>query len=247
MSKLERLIDKKITKSILKYNMIQDGDKVLLAVSGGKDSMLLAYFLSRKVKGFPVNFKFKAIHIKSEFGNADERANMERLLQEWGVDYEILPVGVIERLKPGKKMNCYWCSTQRRTELLKYAIDNNYDKIALGHHMDDIIESLLMNMALKGKISTMLPKLDYDRYEQAIIRPLAYVKEHEIIKMADSLEITKCTCECGYDKESTRRDMRDIINRMSETHGDGVRDNLYSSMENIVHRYLPKPESSVES
>ena len=85
--------------------MIEEGDKVLLAVSGGKDSMLLAYHLANKVKGFPVNFTFKALHVESEFGNQAERANMERFLQSWGVDYEILKVGVIKRLKPGRKMN----------------------------------------------------------------------------------------------------------------------------------------------
>jgi len=136
-------------------------------------------------------------------------------------------------------MNCYWCSTQRRTELLKYAVANGYNKIALGHHMDDIIESLLMNMSLKGKISTMLPKLDYDRYEQAIIRPLAYVKEHEIIKMADDMGLRKYTCECGFGNNSKRRDMRDTIQQMVDEHGDIVRDNLFNSMENIVTRYLP--------
>lgn len=239
MTKLERLIDKKITKGILKYNMIEEGDKVLMAVSGGKDSMLLAYNLVNKLKGFPVKFTFKAIHIQSEFGNPAERGNMEKLLRSWGVDYEIIEVGVIKRLKPGRKMNCYWCSTQRRTELLKYAVEHGYNKIALGHHMDDIIESLLMNMTLKGKISTMLPMLKYDRYDQSIIRPLCYVKEHEIIKMADALEITKCTCQCGFADNSKRRDMREVIQVMADTHGDGIRDNLFKSMSNIVSRYLP--------
>ena len=240
MKKLERLIDKKITKGILKYNMIEEGDKVLLAISGGKDSMLLAYNLVQKLKGFPVDFSFKALHIQSEFGNEAERANMEKLLQTWGVDYEIIKVGVIKRLKPGRKMNCYWCSTQRRTELLKYAVEHDFKKIALGHHMDDIIESLMMNMALKGKISTMLPILKYDRYDQSIIRPLAYVKEYEIIKMADHLNITKCTCQCGFADNSKRRDMREVIQKMADTHGDIVRDNLFNSMSNIVSRYLPE-------
>lgn len=240
MKKLDRLIDKKITKGILKFNMIEEGDKVLLAVSGGKDSMLLTHHLHRKLKGFPIKFSLKVLHIESEFGNEAERNHMETKFKEWGVDYEILKVGVIKRLKPGRKMNCYWCSTQRRTELLKYAVENGYDKIALGHHMDDIIESLLMNMSLKGKISTMLPKLDYDRYEQAIIRPLCYVKEHEIIKMADHMELRKCTCQCGFADNSKRRDMRAVIQTMADTHGDIIRDNLFNSMSNIVPRYLPE-------
>lgn len=239
LKKLERLIEKKITKGIMKYKMIEDGDKVLMAVSGGKDSMLLAYHLAKKSQGFPIDFTFKVIHIQSEFGNPAERENMERLLQSWGVDYEILPVGVIKRLKPGRKMNCYWCSTQRRTELLKYAVEHGFTKIALGHHMDDIIESLMMNMVLKGKIATMLPVMDYDHYEQAIIRPLCYVKEHEIIKMADHMGITKCTCQCGFADNSKRRDMREVIQIMADTHGDGIRDNLYKSMSNIIERYLP--------
>lgn len=239
LKKLERLIDKKITKGILKYNMIEEGDKVLLAISGGKDSMLLAYDLSKKLKGFPINFTLKALHIESEFGNEAERTFMESRLKEWNIDYEILKVGVIKRLKPGRKMNCYWCSTQRRTELLKYAVEHGYQKIALGHHMDDIIESLLMNMSLKGKISTMLPKLDYDRYEQAIIRPLCYVKEHEIIKMADHMDIRKYTCQCGFGNSSKRRDMREVIQTMADTHGDVIRDNLFNSMSNVNQRYLP--------
>lgn len=242
MKKLETLIDKKITKGILKYNMIEEGDRVLLAVSGGKDSTLLAYYFSHKLQGLPFKFHYKALHIQSEFGNPVERGHMEKLLKDWNVNYEILPVGVIDRLKPGKKMNCYWCSTQRRTELLKYAVDNGYNKIALGHHMDDIVESLMMNMALKGQISTMLPKLDYDRYDQSIIRPLAYVKEKEVIKMADHFGISKYTCKCGYGDNSKRTDMRDVIESMVATHGEIVRENLFNSMSNINSRYLPEQD-----
>jgi tRNA 2-thiocytidine biosynthesis protein TtcA len=115
------------------------------------------------------------------------------------------------RLKEGEKMNCYWCSTQRRTELLKYAIENNFSKIALGHHLDDIIETFFMNLCAKGEMSAMPVLLKYRKYPVSLIRPLAYLEERQIIECAAEQNILKAACTCPYGANSKRRDMRQRI------------------------------------
>jgi tRNA(Ile)-lysidine synthase TilS/MesJ len=101
-------------------------------------------------------------------------------------------------------MNCYWCSTQRRTELLKYAIEHNFNKIALGHHLDDIIETFFMNMTAKGELSAMPVLLKYRKYPVSLIRPLAYLEEQQIISCAAEQDILRAVCTCPYGLNSRR-------------------------------------------
>ncbi len=238
MSDIDKIIDKKISQAIVKYNMIKEGDRILVAVSGGKDSMSLVYHLLKKMKSdFPINFEIHAIHIKTDFCNCGKKTRMETYLEKWDVPYTILPVPVIARLKPGKKMNCYWCSSQRRLELMRFAGDHGYNKIALGHHMDDILETFFMNMSYKGELSTMLPVLKYDRYPHTVIRPLALVQEKEIIDFATEYDLNKLVCTCPYGKKSKRKDMRAVINNMAED-AEYIRDNIYKALSNPVQRYL---------
>jgi tRNA 2-thiocytidine biosynthesis protein TtcA len=105
-------------------------------------------------------------------------------------------------------MNCYWCSTQRRTELLKYAVENGFNKIALGHHLDDIIETFFMNMCAKAELLAMPIILKYRKYPVSLIRPLAYLEERQVIACADELGILKTACTCPWGQNSKRRDMR---------------------------------------
>ncbi len=244
MADIDKLIDKKMSQAIVKYEMIKDGDKILVAVSGGKDSMSMVYNLMKKVRSdFPIKFDIHAIHIKTDFCNCGKKTRMETYLEKWEVPYTILPVPVIARLKPGKKMNCYWCSTQRRLELMRFATENGYNKIALGHHMDDILETFFMNMSYKGELSTMLPVLKYDKYPLTVIRPLALVKEAEVIEFATDNDLNKLVCTCPYGKKSKRKDMRAVINEMADG-AEYIRDNIYKALSNPVQRYMVgTPES----
>ena len=142
------------------------------------------------------------------------------------------------RLKPGRKMNCYWCSTQRRSELLKYAMENGFNKIALGHHLDDVLETLLMNMIDQRKLTAMPPLLTYDNYPVSIIRPLSYAPEDLIIKHATLGGFIGWTCTCNYQENSNRKKARQQLevitggDRKKKTH-------MYESLKNIDTRYLP--------
>jgi tRNA 2-thiocytidine biosynthesis protein TtcA len=108
-------------------------------------------------------------------------------------------------------MNCYWCSTQRRTELIRYALEKGFNKIALGHHLDDIIETFFMNMMNKGKLSAMPMYLAYRKYPLSLIRPLGYLEERQIIACAAEQDFLSVTCSCPYGINSGRREMRDRI------------------------------------
>jgi tRNA 2-thiocytidine biosynthesis protein TtcA len=204
-------VRKLAAKTILERELIADGDRILVAVSGGKDSTVMAWALSSLRPVLKRNYALEAVHISSDFCSCCKKAPLRLRLEGWGIPFTDLFVPVIGRLKPGKKMNCYWCSTQRRTELLKYAIEHDFNKIALGHHLDDIIETFFMNMTAKGELSTMPVLLKYRKYPVSLIRPLALVEEQQIIACATEMDIIRAVCTCPYGVHSKRRDMRKRI------------------------------------
>ncbi len=226
-----------IDKVVYDYNLIQDGDKILVGASGGKDSTALIEYFANRTKRPNCNFEYKALAIQSDFSPAFPE-NIKNLFDKWNVPFEIVDVDIMARLKPGRKMNCYWCSTQRRSELLKYAMENGFNKIALGHHLDDVLETLLMNMIDQRKLTAMPPLLTYDNYPVSIIRPLSYAPEDLIIEHATLGGFIGWTCTCNYQENSNRKKARQQLevitggDRKKKTH-------MYESLKNIDTRYLP--------
>jgi tRNA 2-thiocytidine biosynthesis protein TtcA len=202
------IVQKLTAKAVMERKLITEGDRVLIAVSGGKDSTVLAWALSSLRRLLKINYELEGLHISSDFCACCKKSVLSQRLEEWGIPFRDLPVPIIGRLKPGRKMNCYWCSTQRRTELLKYAMENNFNKIALGHHLDDIIETFFMNMTARGELLAMPMLLRYRKYPVSLIRPLAYVEEQQIIACAGEKEILQAVCTCPFGVNSKRRDIR---------------------------------------
>jgi tRNA 2-thiocytidine biosynthesis protein TtcA len=205
------VVQKLAAKAVLERNLIDDRDRILIAVSGGKDSTVLAWALSALRPALKREYQLSALHISSDFCSCCKKSVLAQKLEEWGIPFTDLFVPVIGRLKNGKKMNCYWCSTQRRTELLKYAVENGFNKIALGHHLDDIIETFFMNMTGRGELSAMPMFLKYRKYPVSLIRPLGYAEERQIIACAAEQGILRAACTCPYGINSGRRDMRKRI------------------------------------
>jgi tRNA 2-thiocytidine biosynthesis protein TtcA len=211
---------KKLTiKAVLERKLICEGDRILIAVSGGKDSTVLAWALSSIRPAIKANYELAAVHISTDFCSCCKKSILSQRLEEWGIPFNDLFVPVIGRLKEGEKMNCYWCSTQRRAELLKYAVENGFNKIALGHHLDDIIETFFMNLCAKSEISTMPILLKYRKFPISLIRPLAYIEERQVIECADAQNILKAACTCPYGINSKRRDMRQRIAALTNNSG----------------------------
>lgn len=231
--KLSSLID----KACFDYSLIENGDKILIGASGGKDSTALIEYFSQRSKRPDCNFEYKALFIKSDFAPEFPKGIIN-LFNDWNVPFETINVNITERVKNGQKMSCYWCSTQRRTELLNYAIKNGYNKIALGHHMDDMLETLLMNMLNKGELSTMPPKLKYDNFPVTIIRPLCYISENRLIEHAEQNGSSGFTCTCNYQDNSTRKEARKLLEQLTEGNLS-KKEKLFASLKNVQKEYLP--------
>ncbi|MDR2517307.1 MAG: tRNA 2-thiocytidine biosynthesis TtcA family protein [Spirochaetaceae bacterium] len=195
-------------RMILERGLIADGDRILIAVSGGKDSTVMAWTLAALRRSLKLNYSLAALHISSDFCSCCKKPALRLRLAAWDIPFTDIFVPITERLKPGEKMNCYWCSTQRRTELLKYAVENGFNKIALGHHLDDIIETFFMNMTAKGELSAMPVLLKYRKYPVSLIRPLGYVEERQIIACAAEQDILRAACTCPYGANSRRLEIR---------------------------------------
>lgn len=214
----ETVLVKLVTKAVLERNLIEDGDRILIAASGGKDSTSLAYALEAIRPAIRREYSLEALHIANDFAPPLDPA-IPRLFEQWGIPFHSLNVSVIGRLKEGERMSCYWCSTQRRTELLKYAVEGGFTKIALGHHLDDILETFFMNMMQKGTLSTMPMRLRYRKYPVQLIRPLGYLEERQIIRFADDQGISKLTCSCEWGNNSRRRVIRERLSVLTQDSG----------------------------
>jgi tRNA 2-thiocytidine biosynthesis protein TtcA len=229
----------KLTEVALRrYSMIEDGDRILIAVSGGKDSTAMAYDLAAKRRWWPVRYELRAIHIATDFCSCCSKSALFGLLESWGIEAVSIDVPVIGRLKPARTMNCYWCSTQRRTELIRYAMAEGFNKIALGHHLDDVVETLVMNMLYKSQISGMLPMLKYSKYPLSIIRPLALCEERQIVDFAAEKGFRSAVCTCPYGLESKRREVRARVAHLTGG-SSALKRNLFASMSAVKEEYLP--------
>ncbi len=241
-----------VDRALSEYPMIESGDSVLLGASGGKDSTALAeYLVSLKKRRYPLEFRLEALHVSTEFESAppgspdfgDGRENkgfdsVRALFEQWQIPLHIVSVSVLGRLKPGKKMNCWWCSTQRRTELNNFAMEHGFNKIALGHHLDDILETFLMNALGRGELSTMPPVLRYTKYPVEIIRPLCFADAAMIASHAKKRGWYAATCTCAWQSNSQRRDAREKI--ASLTAGSYEKKlMLFEALRNVKPGYLP--------
>jgi tRNA 2-thiocytidine biosynthesis protein TtcA len=210
-AKAGTIVQKLTTKAVLERKLIKAGDRILIAVSGGKDSSVLAWALSTVRRALKIDYDLSALHISSDFSDGCEKSVLAGWLEKWGIPITCLSVPVIGRLKEGRKMNCYWCSTQRRTELIRYALENGFNKIALGHHLDDIIETFFMNMTGTGRLCAMPMYLSYRKYPLCLIRPLGYLEERQIIACAEEQTLLSTSCTCPYGVNSRRRVIRDRL------------------------------------
>ncbi len=237
MKNAEAVVAKLSEAAIRRYGMIEAHDRILIGASGGKDSTSLAYDLSVKRRWWPLPFDIAALHIATDVGDSQDIAPLSALFADWGIPFESVFVPVRERIKEGHTMNCYWCSTQRRTELIRFAMERGFNKIALGHHLDDIVETLLMNMLHKGEFSTMPPVVRYRKYPLAVVRPLALLEERQILAFAAEKGFSSITCTCGFDGASRRREVRAKLAALTGGSSEQKR-NLFAAMSNVNVEYL---------
>ncbi|MCI1208961.1 MAG: tRNA 2-thiocytidine biosynthesis TtcA family protein [Treponema sp.] len=226
-----------IDKAIFDYNMIEKNDRVLLGASGGKDSNVLLDYFATRLKRPDCFFSLTAAHVQTEISPPLTKEQL-KVYESWNIDLVTIPFSILDRVQPGRRMNCWWCSTQRRKELLDYAVQHRYTKIALGHHLDDILETLLMNMLYKQELSTMPPKLAYKKFPVTVIRPLCYVTVDTITEHAASRGYLSSSCTCSYQDNSGRKEARTRLSALTD--GDpSKKAHLFFSLRNRDPAYLP--------
>jgi len=231
----EFYISKRVGRAIMDYKMLSQGDKIAVAVSGGKDSLTLLRVLSDRRKFVPIKYEILAIHIDLGYPRSCARA-LERHFKKIGVDYHIEKVDVLKKTKR-KDINCFWCSWNRRKALFEAANRFGCTKVALGHHKDDIVETILLNLFFQGEISAMAPWQELFKGKIILIRPLAYVEEHMIKRFAKEEKLPHTTCACPNSITSNRTRMAGIIAELKKVCPE-VKTNIFKSVKRIKEDYL---------
>jgi tRNA 2-thiocytidine biosynthesis protein TtcA len=227
-------------KAILDYGMIEAGDRVLIGVSGGGDSMALLHLLASPMIFVP-SFTVKVVHIDMGFDAGYEGyRTLEHCLKECGHDtvMEKTNIGPLSHSDYNKKNPCFLCSRLRRKRIFEIAADKGCNKIAFAHHQDDIVETLLINMFYGREISTMVPNQRIFAGELHIIRPLAYLREALIKKYAAESRLLSIENRCPTSKTSRRIYVKNLLNELEKENKD-IRHNIFRSMHHVKPDYLP--------
>jgi tRNA 2-thiocytidine biosynthesis protein TtcA len=232
---LEFYLSKRVGRAITDYDMLFDADKVCVAVSGGKDSLTLLRILADRRKFVPIKYELLAMHIDLGYPRSYAKT-LAKYFKKLKVKYHIEKVNVLKESKPDK-INCFWCSWNRRKALFQAAERLGFSKVALGHHKDDIVETILLNLFFQGEISAMCPKQELFDGKITIIRPLAYVEEEMIKRFACQEKLPADNCICPHSVTSHRAKMAKIIKELEKTCPE-IKTNIFKSVKRIKKDYL---------
>jgi len=227
---LEHKITGKFQKAIYQYNLIEDGDKILIGLSGGKDSLCLLELLAKRAKIQKPAFSIEVVHVKME--NVKYESDTTYLLdfaKELNVPFHLITTG-FEYRPESKKPPCFLCSWNRRKQIFNLAQAIGCNKIALGHHMDDIIHTTLMNLSFQGQFSTMPVKLKMSKMPLTIIRPMCLIHESDINRYAELSKYKKQIKTCPYENDSKRNSAKLLFNYLEKINPE-TRYSIWNALE----------------
>jgi tRNA 2-thiocytidine biosynthesis protein TtcA len=244
-NKLEKKLCRLVGQAIGDFSMIEEGDKVMVCVSGGKDSYAMLDILMKLRERAPINFEIVAVNLDQKQPNFPAEI-LPNYLKSLGVQYHIEEqdtYSIVKRVIPEGKTTCGLCSRLRRGILYRVADELGATKIALGHHRDDILETLMLNMFYAGKLKGMPPKLRSDDGKHIVIRPLAYVPEKLLERYAADMNFPIIPCDlCGSQPNLQRQVMKEMLREWEKKHPGRV-ENLFRSMHHIVPSHLMDGEA----
>jgi tRNA 2-thiocytidine biosynthesis protein TtcA len=230
---------KHVGRAINRFRMISSGDRILVGVSGGKDSLALCFALAERRKWVPISYELLAVHIDwMEYPLPPaQKLPLQSFLDELAIP--LIPVRAsIFGDVPRRRFDCYRCSRNRKRILFETAAQQGCRKIALGHTMDDVVETTLMNLAFGGEFSTMMPVQSFFGDTVTLIRPMVEVKEREVADIAGRLALPTVDIPCPNKDTNRRLLMKEIIKQLSRANRR-VRENIFRSPWHINTRYLP--------
>jgi tRNA 2-thiocytidine biosynthesis protein TtcA len=236
----ERLLLRDVGRAIADWNLVEDGDRIMVAVSGGKDSYSLLVLLRALQRRAPVKFDLLAVHLDQGHPGYDG-APLARWLEREGFEHRILhenTYAIVTEKIPEGKTYCSLCSRLRRGILYSAAHELGCNKIALGHHRDDALETLLLNLFFAGKMASMPARLVSDDGAHVVIRPLIYCAEDLLARFATEHAFPILPCNlCGSQSEAQRKQMKALLNRMEAEHPT-VRQSMLAALGNINPSHL---------
>ena len=246
-------------KACADYSLLEDGDRVLVALSGGKDSLMLVKLMGQQQRILKPRIEVEAVHvIMDNIPYETDRTYIQKFCEDEGVKLTILHSSFARNgaeaptkretsfryetqseiaTKTKQKTKCFLCSWNRRKAIFTYAKEHGFTKVALGHHQDDILTTLLMNMIYEGSIQTMPPKLKMEHYPIEIIRPLCLVPEAMIKDEAQNQGFEKQKTPCPYDRVTKRKEVNDLFHQLEDMNPE-ARYSLWHSMKNIHPKLL---------
>ena len=243
-NKLSKRLRHAVGDAINDFNMIEPGDKIMVCLSGGKDSYALLDILRQLQASAPIDFELVAVNLDQKQPGFPEEV-LPTYLESIGVPYKIVEedtYSTVKRVLDEGKTTCSLCSRLRRGILYRIAKELGCTKIALGHHRDDILATMFLNMFYGGKLKAMPPKLVSDNGEHIVIRPLAYVKEKDLIKYAELKQFPIIPCNlCGSQPNLQRQVIGDML-RDWDKRFPGRIESMFSALQNVVPSHLADPE-----
>ena len=260
-NKLQKRLRRNVGNAIADYNMIEAGDKVMVCLSGGKDSYGLLDILLNLQRTAPIDFELVAVNLDQKQPGFPEHV-LPEYLTKVGVPFHILEkdtYSIVTELVPDNKTYCGLCSRLRRGTLYSFAEEIGATKVALGHHRDDIVETLFLNMFYGGKLKAMPPKLLSDDRRNIVIRPLAYCREEDLVALAEFRGFPIIPCNlCGSQENLQRQVIKEMLQRWEQEH-PGRTETIFTAIKNIspsqladVTRFdfktlaIERPEASVQ-
>jgi len=233
--KLGKRLRHQVGRAIGDFRMIEAGDKVMVCLSGGKDSYTLLDVLQQLQAKAPVAFELHAVHLDQKQPGYDPDV-LPRYLETRGVPFTVLEqdtYSVVKRVVPENKTMCGLCSRLRRGALYRHAEEQGFTKIALGHHRDDVVETLFLNLFFHAKVSAMPPKLRSDDGKHVVIRPLSYCAESDIEQYAQWRQFPIMPCNlCGSQETLQRKTIKAMLEEWERTHPGRV-DNIFRALADI--------------
>ena len=225
-------INSMVRRAIEDYDMIQDGDKIAVGVSGGKDSLVLLRSLAELSRYYPK--KFTVMGITLDMGYHPDYSPIERLCDELGVEYYVKQTDIKEIIFDIRKdpNPCSLCAKMRRGALNDAAIEKGCYKVALGHHNDDVLETFLLSLMYEGRVHCFSPVTYLDRTKVYQIRPMIYVRERDIRGIVRNYDIPVIHNECPADGETKRQYMKELIPRLEKETYPGLRKRLFTAIQN---------------
>ncbi|WP_027857100.1 tRNA 2-thiocytidine(32) synthetase TtcA [Marinobacterium jannaschii] len=243
-NKLQKRLRREMGRAIEDFNMIEDGDKVMVCLSGGKDSYAMLDILMNLQKSAPISFELVAVNLDQKQPGFPEHI-LPAYLEGIGIPFKVLErdtYSVVKSVVPEGKTTCALCSRLRRGTLYGYAEEIGANKIALGHHRDDILETFFLNMFYGGKMKSMPPKLVSDDGKNMVIRPLAYAREKDIAAYAELKEFPIIPCNlCGSQDGLQRQVIKEMLQDWDQRFPGRI-ETMFRSLQNVVPSHLADTE-----